>query len=152
MVSYQLWVNAFLSYIGVIVSYITYFTKNIKDIEAFSNSFGWVSGATMISNGVLRSLYFFSKNQPVKWSRSVAFLNIGIGIGIIYSVKKNLFIALNILIYIAGSWFIFESIRILFVYHKKLNISPASPVLISNFVFGISLIIFNNKYTIENES
>ena len=152
MVNYQLWMNSFLSYLSIFVSYITYYHNQVKDIHAFAKSFGWVSGVTMIMNGIFRSIYFFSKNQPVQWSRSVAFLNVVIGVGVIYSVLKKLYITLNVLLYIVGAWLIFESFRIFFVYHNKLKISPASSVLLSNFIFGISILIFNHKFNVIDQS
>ena len=89
-----------VSYESIFVSYITYYHNQVKDIHAFAKSFGWVSGVTMIMNGIFRSIYFFSKHQPVQWSRSVAFLNVFIGAGIIYAVLKKLYITLNVLLYI----------------------------------------------------
>ena len=150
MYSYGLWLNSALSFICIIVSYSKFYTNNNKNIYDVSTSFGLVCGVSMIINGILRGLYFFSKHQPVQWSRSVAFLNIAIGGALIYSVFKYQFLVMRTLLNISGAWFLFESFRIYFVYHTKLKISPASPILISNLIFGISLIIFAKKYKIEN--
>jgi uncharacterized membrane protein HdeD (DUF308 family) len=150
MYNYQLWINSLLSYISIIVAYSKFYGNHKKNIDTISTSFGLVCGITMILNGICRGLYYFSKNQPVKWSRSVAFLNISIGGSILYSVFKHRYEVMMILLNISGAWFIFEAFRIFFVYHTKLKISPASPVLLSNLIFGISLVIFANKYKIED--
>jgi len=147
MANTQLWINSYLSYVGIIVAYVKYYSEHDKTITTLANSFGWVCGVNMCMNGFFRSIYYFSKNQPIRWSPSVAFLNIAIGAGIIYSVLNYMYSSMIILLYISGAWFIFESGRIFYEYHKKLKISPASPVLLSNVIFGISLLIFVSRYS-----
>ena len=152
MANTQLWINSYASFISIIVAYVKYYIEKEKTIKTFADSFGWVCGVNMCINGIMRSVYYFSKNQPIKWSASVAFLNIAIGAGIIYSILMYLYSSMTILLYISGAWFIFESMRIYFEYHKQLKISPASPVLFSNLIFGISIIIFVSKYNKIDDS